>query len=59
MNLTEASSGKVVFSKTVNAQVGNNSVPVSIERNTGLNTYILSLEGTGIKYTPKKVLMEK
>jgi len=59
MNLTEASTGKVVFSRTVNAQVGNNSVPVSIDRSTGLSTYILSLEGTGIKYTPKKVLMEK
>ena len=59
MNLTDAATGKVIFSKTVNAQVGNNSVPVSLSTSTGLSSYILSLEGAGIKYTPKKVLMEK
>jgi hypothetical protein len=59
MNLTDATTGKVIFSKTVNAQVGNNSVPVSINSSTGLSSYILSLEGAGIKYTPKKVLMER
>ncbi len=57
--LTEASTGKTVFSKPVNAVVGMNIVPIEFTQNTGLNTYILSLEGNGIKYQPQKVLIEK
>jgi len=59
MNVTDASTGKLIFTKSVNAQMGTNNVPVHINQQVGLSTYILSLEGTGVKYTPKKVLMEK
>lgn len=59
LNVTDINTGKVVFSKSVNAQVGTNNVPVTVDQKTGLNTYILSLEGSGIRYTPKKVFMER
>jgi hypothetical protein len=59
MNVTDANTGRVIFTKSVNAQVGTNNVPVHLNQNVGLSTYILSLEGTNGKYTPKKVLMEK
>jgi len=59
MNVTDASTGKLVFSKNVEAQMGANSVPVNIDQKSGLGTYILSLEGNGIRYSPKKVLIER
>lgn len=48
-----------MFTKLVNVQLGGNAVPVSVERRTGLNTYILTLEGSGVKYQAKKVFMDK
>jgi hypothetical protein len=59
MNVIDASTGRPVFTKSVNAQVGPNSVPVNLDRASGLNTYILTLEGASIKYNSKKILMER
>lgn len=56
--ITEATSGKLIYTKPVNAQVGVNTVPVTMERKSGLSTYIISLEGAGIKYTPKKFILQ-
>lgn len=59
LTLRDAATGIPVFTKLVNAQVGDNAVPVSVERRTGLNTYILTLEGSDVKYQAKKVFMDK
>lgn len=59
LTLRDAVTGIPVFTKLVNAQVGDNAVPVSVERRTGLNTYILTLEGSDVKYQAKKVFMDK
>jgi hypothetical protein len=59
MSITDANSGKLIFSKLVNATIGSNSIPVHLDLTTGITTYILSLEGASGRYTPKKVLMEK
>jgi hypothetical protein len=59
LTLRDAATGIPVFTKLVNAQVGDNAVSVSVERRTGLNTYILTLEGSGVKYQAKKVFIDK
>ena len=59
LQLTDANSGRVVMTKPVTSQVGINNVTVNFDRQPGISTYILTLEGTSIKYTPKKVMMNK
>jgi len=58
LTVREAASGLTIFTKSVNAQIGENTVPVNMERKVGLNGYILSLEGATIKYNPKKIFIE-
>jgi hypothetical protein len=39
--------------------LGDNSVPISINRKAGLNAFILTLEGANGKYSPMKLFMDK
>ncbi len=57
--LTDAT-GRRVYSKSVKAQIGDNQVPVDFTPKQGsiLTNYILSLDGNGYKYQPKKVIIE-
>lgn len=59
LTLRDANTGVPVLTQTINAQVGNNSVPVSYDHKSVMSSYILSLEGQGIRYAPKKVLIDK
>ena len=59
LKITEASTGKVVMTKAVNAVFGENSVPVDIT-NPGLQkAYIINLEGSKITYKPFRLIMGK
>lgn len=53
----DAASGRVVFSKWVNAIKGENTVSVDINKSIGMSNYILNLEGSDIKYQSKKVIV--
>lgn len=53
----DATSGRVVFSKWVNAVKGENRVPVEIQNSVGLSNFILNIEGSDIKYQSKKVII--
>ena len=57
--LRDAATGIPVFTKSVSAQVGDNTVPVAVEKKQGMNSYILTLEGENVKYNAKKILMDK
>lgn len=59
LTVRDASTGIPVFTQNVQAQVGNNTVPVTIQNQGSISGYILSIEGQGVKYTPKKMLIEK
>lgn len=59
VTVRDASTGIQVFTQNVQAQVGNNTVPVNIQNQSNINGYILSIEGQGVRYTPKKMLIEK
>jgi hypothetical protein len=59
LTVRDAATGIPVLTKLLKAQIGENTVPVSIERKTGLNTYILTLESSSVKYNTKKVFMDK
>lgn len=53
----DAASGKVIYSKWINAIKGENTVSVDLKNTIGMNNYILNLEGTDIKYQSKKVIV--
>ena len=57
--LTDAT-GRRVYSQSVKAQIGENQVPVNFTPKQGniLTNYILSLDGNGYKYQPRKVIIE-
>ena len=59
LKVTNASTGKLMFTKTVNAIKGENKVQVDISDNSLVNICVLTLEGTNTKYEPKKVIMNK
>lgn len=55
----DAASGRVVFSKWINATKGENTVPVEIQNSVGLSNFILNIEGSDIKYQSKKVIISQ
>jgi hypothetical protein len=57
--ITEVTTGRVVYSKQVWAQIGENSVPVIINNVKGLSNYIISVEGAGQRYTPKAIIIDQ
>jgi hypothetical protein len=59
LKVTNASIGKLMFTKTVNAIKGENKVQVDISDNSLVNICVLTLEGTNTKYEPKKVIINK
>ena len=59
LTVRDASTGIPVFTQNVQAQIGNNTVPVTVQNQGNINGYILSIEGQGVRYTPKKMLIEK
>lgn len=59
LSVRDVNTGAPLFSKNVQAQIGNNTVPISIQNQGNIKGYILSIEGAGVKYTPVKMLIEK
>ena len=59
LKLTDAASGKVIFSKNASVVKGDNMVPVQLNGLPGLSISILTIEGNGTKYQPKKVVIQQ
>jgi hypothetical protein len=59
LKVIDAYSGKPMFSKSVNAVKGDNKVSVEMNQTIGTNIYILSIEGEGSKYQPKKLIIQQ
>lgn len=59
LKMVEAATGKILMSKIVNAVRGENLVPVDMNNNSGQKMYILSLDGTNIKYKSTKLVAGK
>jgi len=59
LKLTDASSGKVIFSKNANIIKGDNLIPVQVNGLSGLSINILTLEGNGMKFQPRKVVIQQ
>ncbi len=59
LKLTDASTGKVIFSKNANVVKGDNMVPVQVNGLSGLSINILTIEGNGMKFQPKKVVIQQ
>ena len=58
VRIIDPASGRVVTSKNINALKGLNNLPVEIAE-TGSHLYLLSIQGDGVKYQIKKVLVHK
>lgn len=59
LKLTDASSGKVIFSKNANVVKGDNMIPVQVNGLSGLSISVLTIEGNGIKFQPKKIVIQQ
>ena len=59
LKLTDASNGKVIFSKNMNVVKGDNMIPVQVNGLSGLSINILTIEGNGNKFQPKKVVIQQ
>lgn len=59
LKVIDAYSGKPMFSKSVNAVKGDNNVSVEMNQTIGTSIYILSIEGEGSKYQPKKLIIQQ
>jgi hypothetical protein len=57
LKITEASTGKVIMTKPVNAVFGENSLPVEIANRYLQKAYIINLEGSKVKYKPFTLIM--
>lgn len=57
LTLRDAASGRALFTKSVYAVKGENTVPVDLINVASLSNCILSLEGADVKYIPKKVML--
>lgn len=58
LTVRDASTGVAVFAQSIQANVGDNTVPVKIQHQGNMSSYILSVEGQGVRYTPKKMFIE-
>ena len=57
LKIVELSHGRVVGSNQLDAIIGNNSVPVNVNRSRIKDgTYILILEGEEVRYQPFKMI---
>ncbi len=59
LKLTDAASGKVFYSKNASVVKGDNMVPIHLNGLSGLSISILTIEGNGTKYQPKKVVIQQ
>lgn len=59
LKVTDANSGRLMFSKIVSTVKGDNNVPVEMNQSINTNIYILSIEGEGAKYRPKKLIIQQ
>ena len=60
LKITEPGTGRIYSSKVFSTVVGNNIVPVEIQKSIGQKMYILTVEtASGIKYKPSKVVVDK
>jgi hypothetical protein len=58
LTVRDASTGVAVFAQNVQSKVGDNTVPVRIQHQGNMSSYILSVEGQGVRYTSKKMFIE-
>ena len=58
LRILDATTGKIISSKNVNAVKGVNTIPVEISQN-GLHLYLLSLLGDSVNYQIKKIIVDK
>ncbi len=59
LKVTEAGTGNVIMSQSVNATKGENAVPVNVNINKGQKVYIISLDGSNVKYKATRLVMGK
>ncbi|HJV19607.1 MAG TPA: SdrD B-like domain-containing protein [Sediminibacterium sp.] len=59
LNITEAATGKLVMTKTVNATKGENSIPVELKNNSGQKLYVISLNGSNVNYKTTRIVLGK
>ncbi len=59
IKMFDAATGRPMYSKQVQTVKGDNTVPVEINQTINTNAYILSIEGEGVKYLPKKMLVQQ
>jgi hypothetical protein len=59
LKVTDANSGRLMFSKAVSTVKGDNNVTVELNQSINTNIYILSIEGEGAKYQPKKLIIQQ
>ena len=59
LKVTDANSGRLMFSQMVNTVKGDNNVSVELNQSISTNVYILSIEGDAAKYFPKKIVVQK
>jgi hypothetical protein len=58
VQLTEAASGKVIFTKITNAIKGDNIIPVKLSTPATPSVYLLSITGKGINLKTGKVIVQ-
>ena len=59
LKVTDANSGRLMFSKAVSTVKGDNNVPVELTQSINTNIYILSIDAEGAKYLPKKLIVQQ
>lgn len=59
LKVTEAGTGNVIMSQAINATKGENAVPVNVNINKGQKMYIISLDGSNVKYKATRLVMGK
>lgn len=59
LKVTDASNGKVIISKNINVVKGDNIIPIQVNGLSGLSINILTIDGNGVKFQPKKVVIQQ
>jgi hypothetical protein len=57
LRIIDAATGKTVYSKVVQAIKGDNVVPVQFNSKPAAGVYMISVEGTGVKYGTNRIIM--
>ncbi len=59
IKMFDAVTGRPMYSKQVQTVKGDNTVPIEISQTINTTAYILSIEGEGVKFLPKKMLVQQ